>query len=227
MFELNTWYFNIIWTLSWFFTVCIWLTSQACKITRNALHWRHNERDGVSNHQSRDCLLNRLFRRRSTKTSKLRITGLYVGNSPQKGPVRRKMFPFDDVIMRLEVNAHFAVVSDSRLIITQYFVLRCRSVHGPWWLLQGNNNELFIVPYCIILLRAQHAFHLCIIDVRSRNYIGTSKSKQQGIEPHFFPPWISKHMSQGMWDEINFPLPNFNGCKWKFRSGWLILSHTL
>ena len=50
-----------------------------------ALQWRHNERDGVSNHQSRDCLLNRLFRRRSKKTSKLRVTGLCVGNSPVTG----------------------------------------------------------------------------------------------------------------------------------------------
>ena len=40
------------------------------------LQWRHNERDGISNHQPRDCLLKRLFRRRSKKTSKLRITGL-------------------------------------------------------------------------------------------------------------------------------------------------------
>ena len=28
------------------------------------LQWRHNGRDGVSNHQPRDCILNRLFRRR-------------------------------------------------------------------------------------------------------------------------------------------------------------------
>ena len=26
------------------------------------LQWRHNERDGVSNHQPQDCLLNRLFK---------------------------------------------------------------------------------------------------------------------------------------------------------------------
>ena len=35
-----------------------------------------------SNHQPHDCLLNRLFRRKSKKTSKLRVTGLCVGNSP-------------------------------------------------------------------------------------------------------------------------------------------------
>ena len=42
----------------------------------NPLHWRHNGRDGVSNHQPHNCLLNGLFRRRSKKTSKLRATGL-------------------------------------------------------------------------------------------------------------------------------------------------------
>ena len=69
------------------------------------LRWRHNDQDGVSNHQPHGCLLNRLFRRRSNKTSKLRNTGLCVGNSPvpvnspHKGPVTRKMLPFDDVIM--------------------------------------------------------------------------------------------------------------------------------
>ena len=64
---------------------------------------RHNGRDGVSNHRPHHCLLNRLFRRRSKKTSKLHVTGLCAGNSPvnsqHKWPVTRKMFPFDDVIM--------------------------------------------------------------------------------------------------------------------------------
>ena len=46
------------------------------------LRWRHNGRDSVSNHQPHGCLLNRLFRRRSNKTSKLRVTGLCAGNSP-------------------------------------------------------------------------------------------------------------------------------------------------
>ena len=50
-----------------------------------SLQWRHNERDFVSNHQPHDCLLNRLFRRRSKKTWKLRITGLCAENSPGTG----------------------------------------------------------------------------------------------------------------------------------------------
>ena len=49
------------------------------------LRWRHNSRDGVSNHQPHNCLLKRWFRCRSQKTSKLRVTGLCEGNSPVTG----------------------------------------------------------------------------------------------------------------------------------------------
>ena len=57
----------------------------------STLQWRHNGRDGVSNHQPHDCLLNRLFRRRSKKTSKLRVTGLCAGNSPGTGEFSAQM----------------------------------------------------------------------------------------------------------------------------------------
>ena len=50
-----------------------------------ALQWRHNERDGASNHQPHDCLLNRLFRHRSKKMSKLCVNGPCEGNSPVTG----------------------------------------------------------------------------------------------------------------------------------------------
>ena len=50
-----------------------------------SLQWRHDERDGVSNHRRLDCLRNRLFRRRSKKTSKVRVTGLCEANSPTTG----------------------------------------------------------------------------------------------------------------------------------------------
>ena len=56
-----------------------------------SLPWRHNGCDGVSNHQPHDCLLNRLFGRRSKKTSKLRVTGLCAGNSPVAGEFSHKM----------------------------------------------------------------------------------------------------------------------------------------
>ena len=56
-----------------------------------SLHWRHNGCDGVSNHQPHGCLPNRLFRHRSKKTSKLRVTGLCAGNSPGTGEFPAQM----------------------------------------------------------------------------------------------------------------------------------------
>ena len=70
-----------------------------------SLQWCHNERNGISNYQSLDCLLSHLFRRRPKKTSKLRITGLCEGNPPvtsgfpYKGPVTWIVSPFEDVII--------------------------------------------------------------------------------------------------------------------------------
>ena len=50
-----------------------------------SLQWRHNRYDSVSNHQPHYCFLNRLFRHRSKKTSKPRVTDLCAGNSPEAG----------------------------------------------------------------------------------------------------------------------------------------------
>ena len=56
-----------------------------------SLQWRQNGHDSVSNHQPHDCLLNRLFRYSSKKTSKLRVTGLCAGNSPGTGEFPAQM----------------------------------------------------------------------------------------------------------------------------------------
>ena len=97
------------------------------------LHRRHNDHDGISNHQPHGCLLNRLFRHRSKKTSKLRVTGLCAGNSPgpvnspHKGPVTRKMFPFDDVIMPPLLN--FPILPNYQLVgylLKIAYHVRCR-----------------------------------------------------------------------------------------------------
>ena len=96
-----------------------------------SLLWRNNERDGVSRRQPYDCLLIRLFGRRSKKTSKLRVTGLCAGNSPVTGefPAQRasnaEMFPFDDVIIwpdqepvisgRVFINMHVNTTTSTEL----------------------------------------------------------------------------------------------------------------
>ena len=67
-----------------------------------SLRWRHNGRDGVSNHQSHECLLNHLFKSKHQSKHQRSASLAFVWgpvNSRHKWPVTRKMFPFDDVIM--------------------------------------------------------------------------------------------------------------------------------
>ena len=54
------------------------------------LRWRHNKRDGISNHRRLNCLLNRLFSSRSLAFVR-KIHRLPV-DSPHKGPVTRICF---------------------------------------------------------------------------------------------------------------------------------------
>ena len=71
------------------------------------LQWRHDERDGVSNHRRLDGFLSRLFRRRSKKTSKLRVTDLCEGNAlvtggfPSQRASNAEDVSIDDVIRTL------------------------------------------------------------------------------------------------------------------------------
>ena len=81
-----------------------------------ALQWRHNGCDSVSNHQRLDCLLKRLSGRRSKKHQSSASLAFVRGfhrwpvNSPHKGPVTRKMVPFNDVTMALHnCSAEFTV----------------------------------------------------------------------------------------------------------------------
>ena len=73
-------------------------------VAGKTLQWRHNGRDDVSNHQARDCLLNRLFRhisgtdqrKHQSSASLAFVRGIHrvPVNSSHKGPVTRKMFPY-------------------------------------------------------------------------------------------------------------------------------------
>ena len=76
------------------------LVSAFC-LSKFALQWRHNGRNDVSNNRLIDCLLSRLFTHQ--RKHQIADPGHYEGNSPvnspHKGPVTRKMFPFDDVFM--------------------------------------------------------------------------------------------------------------------------------
>ena len=78
--------------------------------TGMSLQWHYNECDGISNRWHFDCLLNCLFRCSSMKILKPVSVAFVRGihqwpvDSPYKGPVMWKMFPFDDIILCLRVS---------------------------------------------------------------------------------------------------------------------------
>ena len=82
----GVWIFYGIYCVSWDYPRRVSrIIKQLNEHVSHSLQWCHNERNGVSNRQPHDCLLNRLFRRRSKKTPKLCVTGLCEGNSPVTG----------------------------------------------------------------------------------------------------------------------------------------------
>ena len=96
---------QVIHVWNFWFTICLivhhmlftWLIVPFRHVTFHirksctSLQGRHNGHDGVSNHQPHDCLLNHIIQRRPKKTSKLRVTGLCVGNSPVTGEFLAQM----------------------------------------------------------------------------------------------------------------------------------------
>ena len=75
-------------------------------VSTGILPWRHDEHDGVSNHRRHDCfyliVCSGADQRKHQNSASLTFAwGIHRWpvNFPQKGPVMRKMFPFDDVIM--------------------------------------------------------------------------------------------------------------------------------
>ena len=70
---------------------CFCKPNDSLVFDRVSLQWRHNGSNDIPNHQPHHCLLNRLFRHRSKKTSKLPVTGLCAGNSPLTGEFPAQM----------------------------------------------------------------------------------------------------------------------------------------
>ena len=76
-------------------------------VVKSTLQWRHNGRDGVSDYQPHDCLRNVYSgtdqRKHQSSASLAYVREIQPVNTPHKGPLTRKMFPFDDVIMHTDL----------------------------------------------------------------------------------------------------------------------------
>ena len=97
---------------------------QHMRICASILQWHHNEHDGVSNHQPHEC--STVYsgadeRKHESSASLAFVRGIHRWsvNSPHKGPVTRKKFPFDEVIMirysvELEGSYGYAIMLPNR-----------------------------------------------------------------------------------------------------------------
>ena len=112
-----------------------------------SLRWRHNDHAGVSNHQPHGCLLNRLFRRKSKKTSKLRVTGLCAGNSPGTGEFPAQMASYaENVSIWWRLHVLDWLVSEDHLVIDIFRWLLVYKQRLAWWRHQMESNLLVTGP---------------------------------------------------------------------------------
>ena len=97
-----------------------------------SLQWRHNGRDGVSNHQPHNCLLKCLSgadqRKHQSSASLAFVRGIHRWpvNSPHKWPVTLKMFLLDDVIM-LIVSVIKGTRPSTSSVLTTFLGIFCPS----------------------------------------------------------------------------------------------------
>ena len=106
------------------------LNLTAVQLNNSSLKWRHNGRDGVSNHQPHGCLLSGIFRRRLKKTSKLRVTGLCAGNSTVTG----------------EFPAQMASNAENVSIWWRHHV----TCEHEWMIISHNNNAMQLLIHALI-----------------------------------------------------------------------------
>ena len=119
-----------------------------CCGCRCSSEWRHNERYGVSNHRHLDCLLNLLFRCRSKKTPKLRVTGLCEGNSPVTGE-----FPSQRASNADKVSIWY---------VTTSCTVWCWAMSRHW---NDHNNAKFLWSLC-----GYWRFWMCFYIIWHRNF---------------------------------------------------------
>ena len=94
-----------------------------------SLQWRHNERNGVWDHQP--IVYSAVYsgtdqrkHQRSASLAFVREIHRWPVNSPHKSPVTRKMFPFDDVIMWNGEGVSCAWLGNSIFDQTQAFFIQ-------------------------------------------------------------------------------------------------------
>ena len=159
--------YGLEWRTVYWLTSVLWysfpelLSNEVTEHHQNTLQWRHNAPIGVSNYQLHDCLLNRLFKAQIKKDQSPASLALVRGlprwqvNSPHKGPTTRKMFPFDDVIMREWANKQFITpINIIFYAISKDLCNRCGGGATLDYAMQhetrGQEKNIFLTSYILI-----------------------------------------------------------------------------
>ena len=101
------------------------------------LQWRHNERDGVSNHQRFDCLLDRLFGYRS----KLRTTGLCERTLPVTGGFHSQRVSSAEISIWWRHHGGSLHLKDSISLLMVTWRREERGHQHPWHYLMTSSNR--------------------------------------------------------------------------------------
>ena len=126
-----------------------WQISVSGALPMQPLQWRHNERDGVSHHQPHDCLLNHFLKaqikKHQSSASLTFVRGIHWWpvNSPHKGPVTRKRFPFDYVTMTI-VTFYVTSFPGCRLPTRHWLDAQwpTRHILRPTWKRKGSEQRM-------------------------------------------------------------------------------------
>ena len=149
-----------------------WLSTCCHRIIVNItqLQWRHTERNAVSNHRLSCCLFSRLFRLTSNKTSKSPLHWPFVRGihrssveSPHKGAVTPKPFPFDGAIIRWK----------------RYIVGTTNQYIKVWWLTHASSLSHRMCVVTPINYTYNHLFTSDLIETHFSDNWMKSETKEQ------------------------------------------------
>ena len=162
-----------------------------------SLQWSHNGCDGVSNHQPHECLRNRLYRRRSKKTSKFRVTGLCAGNSSGTDEFPAEMVSnAENVSIWWRHHVHYEYTHNKELSLSIHATIYSSLLLGRW-----RNKE----PSA-----GQSICNLCVnvvsIETRSSRICNAQLHAHTSEVVIMAPFWIPKqkrrHYSDVIWNTI-------------------------
>ena len=165
----------------------------------DALQWRHSDHDGVSNHQPHGCVYSTVYSGADQREHQSSVPLVYVRgihrwpvNSPHKGPVTRKISPYDDVIMA----RHNPLFTDCVLVQAEY-----------WLMLAADRFNAVSVMACLQIMHWSQrviqilhmSYTLSLIIVLRPQWIDVSTRKDKSKVKFYnnvqqpFSHWIQSH----------------------------------